>query len=74
MSQNEVTSSSEEIKLVVLSIIELCLAEGISWSVIRKKKFLKLHSYLLKGFRVNLKTFLGLTIPNQYCQTVPKLS
>jgi len=30
MSRDEVTSSSEEIKPVALSIVELCLAEGIS--------------------------------------------
>ena len=30
MSQDEAMSSSEEIKPVALSIVELCLAEGIS--------------------------------------------
>ena len=29
-SQDEATSSSEEIKLIAISIVELCLAEGIS--------------------------------------------
>ena len=25
---------------------------------------------MLEGFKVNLKTFFGLAMPNQYCQTV----
>ena len=33
MFRDEVTSSSDEIEPVALSIIELCLAEGISQSV-----------------------------------------
>ena len=30
------------------------------------KKFLKFHNYLMEGFTIDLKTFLGLAIPNQY--------
>jgi len=33
--------------------------------------FFEFHN-LLEGFRVNLKTFLGLAMPNQCCQTVVK--
>ena len=32
-SQAEAMSNSEKIKPVVLAVIELCLSEGISWSV-----------------------------------------
>jgi len=34
------------------------------------KKFLKFHSNLMQRFRVDLKTFLGLAMPNQCCQKV----
>ena len=33
MPQDEVTSNSEEIKHIALSIVEICLAGGISQSV-----------------------------------------
>jgi len=29
-------------------------------------KFLIFHNYLMEGFRIDLKTFLGLAMPNQY--------
>ena len=29
-------------------------------------KFLKFHNYLMEGFRIDLKTFLGLAMHNQY--------
>ena len=32
-------------------------------------KVLKFN-YLMEGFRIDLKTFLGLAMPNQYCQKV----
>ena len=32
-------------------------------------KFLKFHSYLMEGFRIDLKTFLGLSKPNQCSQS-----
>ena len=35
-------------------------------------KFLKFHNYLMEGFRIDLKTFLGLAKPNQYSQSVRK--
>ena len=37
------------------------------------KKFLKFHNNLMKRFRVDLKTFLGLAISNQCCHAVTKL-
>ena len=43
-------------------------------SVVRKYEILKI-SYLLilmEGFGIDLKTFLGLAMPNQYSQTVRK--
>jgi len=61
---------SEEIKPITLVVIELRLSEGISQIVSQSveksvnKKFLKLHSNLMQRFRVNLKTFLGLALPN----------
>ena len=70
----EVTLNSEKIKPVALAVIELCLSEGISQSVSRKfhfnKLFLKFRSNLLKAFQVDLKAFLGLVLPNQYCLIV----
>jgi len=78
MSWDEVTLSSEEIKPVALSIVELCLAEGmsqlVSWQKIQlNRNLLRFHNNWLEGFKVNLKTFLhflGLVMPNQYCQIV----
>ena len=69
MSQDEVASSSEGTKPVALSIIELCLAEGINQLTQLSRKFsqikkIKFHNNLLEGFRVNLKIFLGLAMPN----------
>jgi len=50
-----VTSSSEEIKPVALSIVELCLAKGISLLA-----NLEIFKTCWEGFRVSLKIFLGL--------------
>jgi len=36
------------------------------------QKFLKFHNYLMEGFRIDLKIFLGLAKPNQYSQRVRK--
>ena len=63
--------------MVAIAIIELRLSEGISQSVSQQKnllnrKFLKFHNNLVQWFRVDLKTFLGLAMPNQYSQTVRK--
>ena len=75
-SQAEATSNSEKIKPISLAIIELCLSEGISQSVTLsvensiKYIFLKFRSNLLKAFRVDLKTCLGIVLPNQYCLIV----
>ena len=49
----------EEIKLVVLTMLELCLAESISQLVSRK-----LHENLMEVFGVALKAF---TMSKQYC-------
>ena len=33
---------------------------------------LKFYNYLMEGFRIDLKAFLGLTKPNQYSQSASK--
>ena len=53
-------SNSEEIKPVVLSIVELCLAGGISQSIRKFSYKNKILLNLLEGFRVALKTSFGL--------------
>ena len=37
---------------------------------VEEYKILKFHNYLMEGFRIDLKTFLGLAMPNQCCPTV----
>ena len=68
--------SCEEIHPVALAIIELRLSEGIvSQSVensVKLKKKFKFHINLVEGFMVDLKTLLGLAMPNQYCLQVSK--
>ena len=75
------TSNNEKIEPVALAVIELCLSEGISQSVsqidtqsvnrkFRLIKSLKFCSNLLKPFWGNMKTYLGLGLPNQYCLIV----
>jgi len=49
------TSSSEEIKPIALSIVELCLVEGISKLVNQLVE----NNNFLEGFRVDQKTFLA---------------
>jgi len=68
MSQDKVTLCTEEIKFVALSIVELRPCEGISLLLEKpvKQELLKFHSSLLYWFIVDLKTFLGFAIPNQY--------
>ena len=61
--REEATSNNEEIKPVTLSIVELCLAGGISYVVSQHLKT------FIEGF---VKTFLGLAVPNQCCQAVMK--
>ena len=71
--------NSEEIRPIALAVIELPLSEGISQSDSQlveksvKRKFLKFHNNLIQRFRVDLKTFLGLAIPNQCYYAVTKL-
>jgi len=68
----------QKIRPVALAIVELHESEGIrqagSLSVSRKFRwinfFLKFCSNFLKAFRINLKAFLGLVLPNQYCHIV----
>jgi len=73
-SWDKATLNSGEIKPIALAVIELCLSEGIRLSVshivsqqknLLNKKFLKFQSKLIQRFRVKLKTFLGLAMPNQ---------
>ena len=74
--------NSEEIKPVAIAIIELRSSEGISRSVgqsvsqqknlLNRKFLIKFHNNLMQQFRVDLKTFLGLAMPNQCSQTVRK--
>ena len=68
---------SEEIKsLAQLFSSYACLKTLVSKSVSQKNalntKFLKFHNYLMEGFKIDLKTFLGLAMPNQYSQSVRK--
>ena len=55
MSWDEAMLSNEEIKPVAFSIVELCLAEGISVSELvsikfgKKKFFFKIHNKILEG-------------------------
>ena len=63
--------NSEEIKPITLVIIESRLSEGIS-QIVSQLVELKFHSNLMQRFRVYLKAFLGLTIPNQCCHAVTK--
>ena len=51
------TLISEEIKSPVLAVLELCLSEGKN---VLNTEFIKFHNYLMEGFRIDLKTFLGL--------------
>ena len=37
--------------------------------VVLNKKFFKFHSNLVEGFRIDLKAFLSLAVPNQYSET-----
>ena len=77
MSSEEI--SSEEIRHVAIAIIELRLSEGIGQSVsqsvsqsVVNRKILKFYNNLMQQFRVDLKTFLGLAMPNQSCLDVTK--
>jgi len=64
--------NSEEIKPIVLEVIDLCLSEGNRQSVGRSvgqsvsqknllnRKYLKFHNNLMERFRIDPKTFFGL--------------
>ena len=55
--------NSEEIEAVAVAIIELCLS--VSQSVENSvKNFKKIHVNFVKGFLIDLETFLGLAMPN----------
>ena len=70
------TLNSEKIKPVALAVIKLHLSEGISQLLSQSVEnslnnfFEKFRSNLLKAFWVDLKTCLGLVLPNQYCLIV----
>jgi len=68
------TSSSEKIKPVSFAIVELRWSEGIMQAgrqaVSRKFHSIKFCSNFLKVFRIDLKSFLGLVLPNQYYHIV----
>ena len=82
--KKHISLNSEEIKPIDLVVIELCLSEGISQSVSQsdiisqsveksvKFFFFKFHNNFMQRFRVDLKTFLGLAMPNQCCRAVTK--
>jgi len=60
-SQDEAISNSEEIKPVVPSYAWLKTSVSQLVENLAKYEFLRFHNNLLEGFRVDLKTFLGLT-------------
>ena len=73
-SQDEATLNSEKIKPAAIAIIELYLSEGISKGVSQQKILLnkKFLIKLVEGFMVDLKTFLGFSMPNQSCLGITK--
>ena len=59
--------------LYATPLIKLRLSESISQSVtlsVSSNTFLKFHGNLLKTFRVDQNTCLGLVLPNQCCLIV----
>jgi len=70
--------NSEEIKPIALVVIGLHLSEGIGQIVSQVvsqsvEKYVKFYNNLMQRFRVDLKIFLGLAMPNLYCHVVTKL-
>ena len=78
-SRDDVMLNSEEIKPIALAVIELRLSEDISQIIIQiasqivsqlvekfdKYEILKkIHNNLMQRFGVDLKTFVGLDMPN----------
>jgi len=68
----EAMLNSENIKSVALAIIKLWRHQSGSQSVENSTKnvLLKFRSNFLKAFRVDLKAFLDLVLPNQYCPII----
>jgi len=60
--------NSEKIKPVSLATAELCLSEGISQAVSQTvSQAVEISiKYFLKAFRISLKAFLGLVLPNHH--------
>ena len=78
-SRDEAMLNSEKIKPVTLHVIKLHLSEGIRQAgrkvgrqLVSQQKFLLIYykfcNNLLEAFRVVLKAFLSLVIPNQHYQ------
>ena len=76
-SWDEMMSSTAKIKPIAVAVIKLCLSEDTSKSAsrsvgqsvsqsVRKFDFLRFCSNFLKWIRIDLKTFFGSAIPNQY--------
>jgi len=68
---DKVVLNNAEIKLITLAIIELHLSECTSeWVSQQKILFHRIFFKILQQFhgmvRINLKTFFGSAIPNQY--------
>jgi len=72
------TSKSKKIRPVALAIVEVREYEGIrqagrqlvSQKIPLNKFLFKFCSNFLKAFRINLKAFMGLLLPNQYCHII----
>ena len=69
---DEVTSNGEEIKPVALSTSSYIWLEASGSQLLENSAKLKFYRNLLEGFGVDLKTYFGLVMPNQYCQAVMK--
>jgi len=72
-SPAEVTLNIKPVALTIVEFYASLKASGsllVSQKIPLNRKFLKFCSNLLKAFRVDLKTFLGLVLPNQYCPIV----
>jgi len=74
-SRAEVTSNSKKFKPVALAIVELResgrrAGRQLVSQLVENSFFFKFCSNFLKVFRINLKAFLGLVLPNQCCHIV----
>ena len=54
--------------LAVSAVIWLHPSEGISRQAVSQSEENSIQYNLLEAFRAELKTLLGLVMPNQYCQ------